>query len=325
MLRKILSTTALVAVISTGAAYAQDSTNQDMNKEPAAQTDMGNQGTGMDPVFPDMQATEDGSDFFSSNDKQVLASSLLGWPVYGPGADDQGREQVGDINDIVMNPDGVANAAVIGVGGFLGIGEKAVAVSFDRLSWEPGEDGDDLLTIDATREELENAPEFDTDGANMMEVGTADTNADMDNQDMAATTGTGTTTDMGTTGTDMASTNDGSMAMDPTEGMSPVAIDQVSFDELVGSPVLSADGDSVGEVSEVVSHGDQNEQVLIVDVGGFLGLGEKPVAISANAAEIMSDGDTYVIKTTYDRETLENQQAYTEQDLNENPEAVLLN
>nr|WP_272213008.1 PRC-barrel domain-containing protein [Marinicella sp. W31]MDC2878946.1 PRC-barrel domain-containing protein [Marinicella sp. W31] len=171
MLRKILSTTAMVAVISTGAAYAQDATNTDtLDNKPAATTGME---AGTTPVFPQKQAaSEDGKSFFGATEQQVLASSLLGWPVYGRDADDQGREQVGDINDIVMSSDGNANAAVIGVGGFLGIGEKNVAVSFDRLSWQQGEQGN-WLTIDATIEELENAPAFEYDDPNLIEGGTA--------------------------------------------------------------------------------------------------------------------------------------------------------
>ena len=170
MLRKILSTTALVAVVSTGAAFAQDTNTTEPMKQPEASSAMEN---GASPIFPDRQAAgEDAKSFYGATGEQVLASSLLGWPVYGMSAETQEREQVGDIADIVMNTDGTANAAVIGVGGFLGIGEKEVAISFDRLSWEPGENGA-WLSIDATREELEAAPEFESDNENLMKVGRA--------------------------------------------------------------------------------------------------------------------------------------------------------
>nr|WP_272213007.1 PRC-barrel domain-containing protein [Marinicella sp. W31]MDC2878945.1 PRC-barrel domain-containing protein [Marinicella sp. W31] len=109
------------------------------------------------------------------------------------------------------------------------------------------------------------------------------------------------------------------------EGMTEVDISSVSFDQLEGASVLSAEGDSVGEVSSVMTHGDQSQNILVVDVGGFLGLGEKPVAISTETATIMTDGDAYVVKTRYDRKTLENQPEFTEQALSDNPDAVLLN
>ncbi|WP_180898246.1 PRC-barrel domain-containing protein [Martelella soudanensis] len=340
MLRKILSTTALVAVVSAGAAFAQDTNTADPMKQPEASSGME---TGAAPVFPDRQAAGDeAKSFYGATDQQVLASSLLGWPVYGMSAENQEREQVGDVADIVMNTDGSANAAVIGVGGFLGIGEKKVAISFDRLSWQPGDNGA-WLSIDATREELESAPEFKSDDENLMKVGRAPapegTMAD-GATDLANTAGTALDQAGNATGdamNDMAENvdnagdamqNDGMMATAENpmlEGMSEVDTASISYDELEGAPVLGADGDSVGEISDIIVYGDNNENVFVVDVGGFLGIGEKPVAISAETATVMSDGDSYVIQTRYDRATLENQPEYTEQSLNDNPDAVLLN
>lgn len=53
------------------------------------------------------------------------ASKLTGVPVFGPNND-----RVGDINDVLMDHDGRATAVIIGVGGFLGLGEKNVSVPF---------------------------------------------------------------------------------------------------------------------------------------------------------------------------------------------------
>ena len=49
---------------------------------------------------------------------------------------------------------------MVGVGGFLGLGQKAVAVSWDQIEWTPMEDGSVELSMPFTREELEQAPEF---------------------------------------------------------------------------------------------------------------------------------------------------------------------
>jgi hypothetical protein len=61
---------------------------------------------------------------------QWRASKLVGVNVYS--ADNQ---NIGDINEVLLNKDGMAEAVVIGVGGFLGIGEKNVAVPFKLLEW----------------------------------------------------------------------------------------------------------------------------------------------------------------------------------------------
>lgn len=58
------------------------------------------------------------------------ASKLVGVDVYG--ADNQ---KVGDINEVLVDKNGNAEAVVIGVGGFLGIGEKNIAVLFKALEW----------------------------------------------------------------------------------------------------------------------------------------------------------------------------------------------
>jgi len=47
-----------------------------------------------------------------------------------------------------------------GVGGFLGLGEKDVAINFQRVSWSD-RDGQRIIVVSATKEELQAAPEFE--------------------------------------------------------------------------------------------------------------------------------------------------------------------
>jgi sporulation protein YlmC with PRC-barrel domain len=61
---------------------------------------------------------------------QWRASKLVGINVYGPN-----NEKIGDINEVLVDRNGKAEAVVIGVGGFLGIGEKDVAIPFDQVRW----------------------------------------------------------------------------------------------------------------------------------------------------------------------------------------------
>lgn len=64
----------------------------------------------------------------------IRISKIIGLPVVG--AD---HVRVGKIEDILVDGSGRVQAAVIGVGGFLGLGEKSVAVSFDELAWNFGD------------------------------------------------------------------------------------------------------------------------------------------------------------------------------------------
>jgi sporulation protein YlmC with PRC-barrel domain len=61
---------------------------------------------------------------------QMLASELIGTKVISAN-----NESIGDINDVIVDRNGQAVAAIVGVGGFLGIGEKDVAVPFKSLEF----------------------------------------------------------------------------------------------------------------------------------------------------------------------------------------------
>jgi hypothetical protein len=85
-----------------------------------------------------------------------LASAIIGGNVYSPS-----NESVGDVNDLVIKPTGEIEAVVVGVGGFVGIGEKNVAIALNRFTMEPTPDlASTKLVLNATKEELEAAPAF---------------------------------------------------------------------------------------------------------------------------------------------------------------------
>jgi sporulation protein YlmC with PRC-barrel domain len=71
----------------------------------------------------------------NSNAKMMLkgnwrASKLIGLNVYN-----EANEKLGDINELILDKSGKVNAVVIGVGGFLGMGEHDIAVSMDKLKF----------------------------------------------------------------------------------------------------------------------------------------------------------------------------------------------
>ena len=58
------------------------------------------------------------------------ASKLMGLDVYN-----EANEKLGDINELILDETGKVSAVVIGVGGFLGMGEYDIAVSMDKLKF----------------------------------------------------------------------------------------------------------------------------------------------------------------------------------------------
>ena len=72
---------------------------------------------------------------------------------------DNQDNKIGDVNDILLDKDGRVSTVIIGVGGFLGVGEKDVAVPFTALKVAE-KAGDRYLVINATKEALEKAPGY---------------------------------------------------------------------------------------------------------------------------------------------------------------------
>ena len=86
----------------------------------------------------------------------LLTRDIVGQNVYQP--DDT---KIGSISDLLLTKDSKSvQGFVIGVGGFLGIGERSVALQLDKLKVMPQADGRVKLVMDVKREELANAPPF---------------------------------------------------------------------------------------------------------------------------------------------------------------------
>lgn len=137
----------------------QNATTVDPNAPPADSTTSST--TPATPPAATTQSTLTPADIDVT--KAVLASKLIGQTVYS-----SADESVGEINDLVVDKDKGAVVAVIGVGGFLGIGEKNVAVNLDQITTAMQENNAVKLTISATREQLEAAPAFDPTKITMM-------------------------------------------------------------------------------------------------------------------------------------------------------------
>ncbi len=75
---------------------------------------------------------------------------------------DPSNNKIGSIDDVVVNDGGQVTAFIVGVGGFLGAGEKDVAVPFNAVHAEM-KNGSWYLTIDTTKDALKSARGFTYD------------------------------------------------------------------------------------------------------------------------------------------------------------------
>ncbi|MGR3630792.1 MAG: PRC-barrel domain-containing protein [Limimaricola soesokkakensis] len=87
---------------------------------------------------------------------EIAVTDLEGSTVYGIN-----DERIGDIGDIMVDDQGQIQNVVVEVGGFLGIGEKPVAIPFDQMSVLRSEAGEVRVFIEATEEQLESMQEVE--------------------------------------------------------------------------------------------------------------------------------------------------------------------
>ena len=74
-------------------------------------------------------------------------SEWLARVFLGAAVQNSSGETIGDINDLVFDRSGHISTVVLGVGGFLGIGEKVVAVPFSALAFNTGKDGARIIVV----------------------------------------------------------------------------------------------------------------------------------------------------------------------------------
>ncbi|HEX2255188.1 MAG TPA: PRC-barrel domain-containing protein, partial [Afifellaceae bacterium] len=152
MIRSLMASTALLALVTTGALAQQQPADQ--TQQPQAQ---------QQPADQQMQTQQPGatSDAVKQTQEpgEVLADDLIGQTVYSGRTED--AESIGDISDLVLDQEGSVTAVVVGIGGFLGIGQRDVALNFEELEFTQDENGELMIVVSATREELEAAPEFE--------------------------------------------------------------------------------------------------------------------------------------------------------------------
>lgn len=232
------------------------------------------------------------------------ASELIGMRVYATEASIEGNivatggetewDDIGEINEIVLTRDGDVQSVIVGVGGFIGIGEKDVAVNMEQLRFvtEDGETNDFFLVINASAVGVQDAPTYEYIPLSTMTDRDADT--------MEADT-------------DMA---DNRVPLTPPlierDGYETVTIKDFTTEDLTGARVYGANDEDIGEISELLMTTDGKLDRAVIDVGGFLGIGEYPVAVTMDELQIMRADDDMGLRVYIDssQEALEAQPEY---------------
>ncbi|MCF7746838.1 PRC-barrel domain containing protein [Sulfitobacter sp. M39] len=322
------------------------------------------------PAFADAHAAGFGT--VTAQETDFFASDLIGMRIYNSETEVEANstiaadgekewDDIGEINDVLLDSEGNVKAVILGIGGFLGMGERDVSVNMDeiRIVTEEGDSDDRFLVVNTSKEMLEKAPAFERmdDEANMETEANMDANADMNAEtDMAATdvnaeaeVDTETemeadaealaneaemeaeeaaaeteqavdeaTTEMADGANELEQDMERPMLTAPAverEGYANATTDEVAAltaEDLEGSYVYGANDETVGEIGALVMGDNGEVGQVVINVGGFLGIGEKPVAVTWDELQIMknAEGDDFRIYIDSSEEALEAQPEY---------------
>jgi PRC-barrel domain len=83
------------------------------------------------------------------------STEIVGKPVYS-----RMEERIGEIDELILSSDGRVVAAVVGVGGFLGLGERKVAISFPAMKMMRDANGVSRISVDLSKDTLKAAPAY---------------------------------------------------------------------------------------------------------------------------------------------------------------------
>jgi hypothetical protein len=160
MLKKLMLTTALTGLMIVAAAAQGTGTPQSPANPPAPAAKS-------EPAAPAAKSSEmttpapSGTAKFinSQHPDQYLASKFNGTDVIGPDG-----VKIGDVSDVLFDKDGKVIGYVVGVGGFLGIGAKNVALepaAFQVVAGDKSKNESDKLKLSMTKDQLQQAANFE--------------------------------------------------------------------------------------------------------------------------------------------------------------------
>ncbi|WP_373089810.1 PRC-barrel domain-containing protein [Sneathiella sp.] len=218
-------------------------------------------------------------------------------------------DDIGEVSDVVLNADGSIDAVLVDVGGFLGLGEKTVALKKDQFKrvWETNNKDEYFIVVKGTKKSLKSMAEAPDSVKDMGMKASG-------NMKPTKTAATGTA--INTTKKAGSQLDNDSVRLNrpmiETEGYMQAKPEELTADKLQGLDVTGSNDEEVGEISDIVLTDDGKVDKLIIDVGGFLGMGEHPIAVGLDEVNIMreKDGDDFKVYIDATKENLEKKPAY---------------
>jgi sporulation protein YlmC with PRC-barrel domain len=217
----------------------------------------------------------------STTSKDAPAASADVGKLLGRNIQNAQNETIGEIESIYVDKEGRVAGVIVGVGGFLGMGEREVRIAWSDLAISQN---GEKVTVNMTKDQLKVLPEYRYPdrrwrGQVFSERGPWTPER---SRDMAARPDWGNFNAKG----------------------------HLSSSAIVGATVRNQDREIVGEVEEIYIDNNGAIKEVIVSVGGFLGIGEKNVAVKWSDVQFAREGDDVVVKSTWTKDTLKTMPDY---------------
>ncbi|MCC5825953.1 PRC-barrel domain-containing protein [Alkalimonas sp.] len=237
--------------------------------------------------------------------KGAHASNLIGANVRT-----NDNEDIGSVDDLILDEQGQIVAIIVSVGGFLGMGQKDVAIGWDNITRSGTADKLELR-VDVTRDDLRSAPKFvkreqSSAASNTQREQSAQQRAAQNMQQGAQPSDMQTRTDQRSARDQSRQQNRGHIDSTPIRGS--------HANNLIGANVRTNDNEDIGSVGDLILNEQGQIVAIIVSVGGFLGMGQKDVAIGWDNVTRSGTGDKQELLVDVTREDLNSAPKFASRD-----------
>lgn len=266
MTRKLAAATALATLLALpGAAFANEATK---NATPAASTGTSASANTASPRLDTTIAA-------------MTAEQLIGKDIY-----DTRGDRVGAIEDIVINRQGRVVHALADVGGFLGMGGRRVALSLSDLRQQD----DRLVLQNASKATIGALPEYrESDEWTRAERRNRLSDSMAAAGDSTRDTVTAIGRPVSNAAGDTTAAGRQTAAGTQTTARLDASLSGMTAKELIGKDIYDSTGRQVGEIEDIVIRQDGRSVSALADVGGFLGMNEKRVALDLTDVKVTGD------------------------------------
>jgi hypothetical protein len=152
-MRKLLTTISVASLLAVAPALAQTGPSSPPSSMPDKSDPMPDKAT--PKTTPGASTEAPAAKVAPSSMGEHRASNILNASLKNAAG-----ESIGDVNDLLLDSTGKISHVIVGVGGFLGIGERNVALKFEQVQLTRDSNNRLTATANVTKESLKSAPEW---------------------------------------------------------------------------------------------------------------------------------------------------------------------